>query len=281
MRLTPRSHDRDAAGLTYVYPVVSRRARGVSVGINLNPNSACNWRCIYCQVPGLSYGLGPPIDLELLRRELRDMLADLVHGDFMERHVPEPSRRLNDVAFSGSGEPTSSPVFAEAVLVAREVLTELGLLGEIQVVLITNGSLLHKREVQRGLAVLAESNGVVWFKLDSATEAGQRALNGNAAGVERTRTNLRLATELCPTWIQTLVLARGGAPPSPAERSAYLGFLREELARGLRLEGVLLYGLARPSYQPEAPELAALPAEWLESFAAEIRALGLEVRVSP
>ena len=46
-------HDRNAAGLRYVYPVVSRRAGGVSVGINLNPNNACNWRCVYCQVPRL------------------------------------------------------------------------------------------------------------------------------------------------------------------------------------------------------------------------------------
>ena len=39
-------HDRDSAGMTYVYPVISRRAGGVSVGINLNTNKACNWRCI-------------------------------------------------------------------------------------------------------------------------------------------------------------------------------------------------------------------------------------------
>ena len=280
MRLTTRLHDRDAAGLTYVYPVVSRRAQGVSVGINLNPNAACNWRCVYCQVPGLSFGVGPPIDLDLLGRELRQMLGAIVHGDYLERHVPEGSRRLNDVAFSGNGEPTSSPQFAEAVLLVREVLAELGLLGRIQIVLITNGSLVHKREVQRGLAALAESNGVVWFKLDSATEAGRRAMNDEGAGLERARTNLRLAAELCPTWIQTMALARKGAPPSDEERRAYLAFLRDELARGLRLEGVLLYGLARPSHQPEAAELSPLPAAWLEAFADEIRALGLEVRVS-
>jgi wyosine [tRNA(Phe)-imidazoG37] synthetase (radical SAM superfamily) len=55
-RLTVADHDRGSAGLTYVYPVVSRRAGGVSVGINLNVNNACNWRCIYCQVPGLTRG---------------------------------------------------------------------------------------------------------------------------------------------------------------------------------------------------------------------------------
>jgi hypothetical protein len=35
--LTSINHDRNSAGMTYVYPVVSRRAGGVSVGVNLNP----------------------------------------------------------------------------------------------------------------------------------------------------------------------------------------------------------------------------------------------------
>jgi len=40
--LTVTDHSRESAGLTYVYPVLSRRSGGVSVGINLNPNNACN-----------------------------------------------------------------------------------------------------------------------------------------------------------------------------------------------------------------------------------------------
>ena len=58
-RLTVTDHSRDSAGMTYVYPVVSRRAGGVSVGINLNPNNACNWACVYCQVPDLARGTAP------------------------------------------------------------------------------------------------------------------------------------------------------------------------------------------------------------------------------
>ena len=83
-KLTVRDHDRDAAQMTYVYPVVSRRAGGVSVGINLNPNNACNWRCIYCQVPDLQRGAAPEIDLKLLDAELMALLTDILHGDFMQ-----------------------------------------------------------------------------------------------------------------------------------------------------------------------------------------------------
>ena len=86
--LNVREHDRDSAGMTYVYPVVSRRAGGVSVGINLNVNNACNWRCIYCQVPQLTRGGPPPVDLDLLRRELEAFLADVLRGAFMATRVP-------------------------------------------------------------------------------------------------------------------------------------------------------------------------------------------------
>ncbi len=68
--LTTQDHSRDVAGLTYIYPVLSRRAGGISVGINFNVNNACNWRCVYCQVPGLSVGSAPDIDLLKLREEL-------------------------------------------------------------------------------------------------------------------------------------------------------------------------------------------------------------------
>ena len=42
----------------------------------------------------------------------------------------------------------------------------------------------------------------------------------------------------------------------------------------------LLYTLARPSLQPEAPRLAALSAQQMEAFAGRIRALGVETKVS-
>ena len=108
-RLTVTDHDRDAAGLTYVYPVVSRRAGGVSVGINLNPNNACNWRCVYCQVPELVKGAAPPIDEDRLEAELRGMLGEARREAWLAQHVADPAhRQLVDVAFSGNGEPTTS-----------------------------------------------------------------------------------------------------------------------------------------------------------------------------
>jgi len=280
VKLTYDDHDRDRAGLVHVYPVISRRARGLSIGVNLNPNNACNFRCVYCQVPDLKAGKAPEIDLELLERELRGFLDEVVHGDFLERCVPEGLRRVNDIAFSGNGEPTTAERFDEIVELAGRIVTELGLAGKLKLVLITNGSAVHRTEVQRGLARMSELSGEVWFKVDSATDEGLARINGFRGGAARQRENLKLSCRLCPTWLQTCLFSMDGAAPSAAERAAYLELLRWIASEGLPLRGVQLYTLARPSCQPEAERLSPLGAEALEERAREIRALGIEVSVS-
>jgi wyosine [tRNA(Phe)-imidazoG37] synthetase (radical SAM superfamily) len=280
-RLTVADHDRGSAGLTYVYPVVSRRAGGVSVGINLNVNNACNWRCIYCQVPDLIRGAPPPVDLDKLERELSGFLHDVLHGDFLAARVPVEARRLNDIALSGNGEPTSAREFESVIDLVGEVRRQTGVPDAVKTVLITNGSLMQRAGVQAGVRKLEALNGEVWFKVDRATRSGLRKLNNIRTDVARMRANLEIAVHLCPTWIQTCLFAIDGFPPEEAEQRAYLDFLREGVADRLPLQGVLLYGLARQSFQPEAKRLSALPFAWLDAFAERIRVLGLEVKVTP
>jgi len=279
--LTPIDHDRDSAGMTYVYPVVSRRAGGVSVGVNLNPNNACNWACVYCQVPDLVRGTAPEIDLAQLESELRAMLADILHGDFMQTRVPEGARRLNDIALSGNGEPTSAKAFPEVIELIGRVMADFDLIGKIKLVLITNGSLIDRPRVQDGLAKMAALNGEVWFKFDSATASGMRSINQTRISPEKQFERLAVAAQLCPTWLQTCVFAFDGAPPSEAEQAAYLAAVTRTRQQQIPVQGVLLYGLARPSMRPQASRLSALPAAWLEAFAEQIRAAGLPVKVSP
>lgn len=276
--LTTSDHSRDSAGLVYVYPVVSRRAGGVSVGINLNPNNACNWRCVYCQVPELRRGAAPAVNLAQLDRELRGFLRELVHGDFMATRVPEGARRINDVALSGNGEPTSAKEFEQVIELVEGAMADFDLLGRIRIVLITNGSLVERPGVQRGVARMATLNGEVWFKLDRATREGMALVNGTRGSPARVARNLTTCAALCRTWLQTCVFAIDGSPPSDAERAAWLALVRSVLEGGTRLEGVLVYGLARPSLQPGAERLSNVPPQWLEAFRAEIEGLGLTVR---
>ena len=281
IQLTVTDHDRDAVQRTYVYPVVSRRAGGVSVGINLNPNNACNWRCIYCQVPNLKRGAAPAIDLKQLEAELSALLTDILHGDFMQTRVPQDARRLNDIALSGNGEPTSAKEFPEVVQLIGRVMKRFGLQGKIKLVLITNGSLISRESVQAGLKRMAKLNGEVWYKLDSATREGMTSTNNTRQSLKKTAEHLSLAANLCPTWVQTCMFSLDGVAPSEWEQQAYLAFLARLIQQDVRLKGVLLYGIARKSYQAEAPRLTSLPHTWLTKFAHKIEQLGLTVRVSP
>jgi wyosine [tRNA(Phe)-imidazoG37] synthetase (radical SAM superfamily) len=267
--------------MRYVYPVVSRRSGGVSIGINLNPNHACNWRCIYCQVPDLRRGTGPRVDLVLLEQELQAMVEDVVHGNFMERSVPEGARVLADVAFSGNGEPSTSPDFRASLELAAHVLTDFGLLPGTPLVVISNGSLVQRREIQAALVRLAELGGTLWFKLDAATKAGARLVQDPPADPAEHVARLRRAARLCPTWIQTCLFELDGAAPSEAEQQAYVELVHELTESGAGVRGVHLYTVARPSLQPEAPRIRPLTEAWLRQLAERIEEAGLPVRVSP
>jgi len=276
--LTTTNHNRDVVGLKYVYPVISRRAGGVSIGINLNVNNACNWRCIYCNVPNLTRGTPPPIELDVLEQELRAFLTEVLHGDFMQRFVHEEDRQLKDLAFSGNGEPTSAKEFPQAVALVEKVLRDFGLLGNIKVRLITNGSLLDKPLVLEGIKLLAKCNGEVWFKVDAGSKDAIARINDVTLNPQSHIQRLKICTEACPTFIQTCMFALDGSPPSEEDILAYLALIDQ--VKDV-IQGVHLYGVARLSEQPEAGRLSRLSPEWLEAMAQRIRQLGLTVYVSP
>jgi wyosine [tRNA(Phe)-imidazoG37] synthetase (radical SAM superfamily) len=274
--LTVHDHSRDSAGFTYVYPVVSRRAGGVSIGINLNPNNACNWACIYCQVPDLVRGAAPVIALAQLETELRSFLTQTIHGDWLQQHAH--GLPVQDIAFSGNGEPTSAKEFGAVVAIVGKLLQQFDLTNKIKVRLITNGSLMQQKQVQQAIADMAAINGEVWFKVDRATSEGMAQINQVNDNIEAVRRRLLQCAALCPTWVQTCWFAVDGSPPGEEEFSAYLRFLEQVKDH---IVGVHFYGIARPSMQPAALHLSALPAEQLAAYAEAIRKLGIVVNVSP
>lgn len=276
--LTVTDHNRDVCGLRYVYPVISRRARGVSIGINLNVNSACNWRCIYCSVPNLVRGTPPPIDLIVLEQELREFLEDILHGDFMQQHVDESDRKLKDIAFSGNGEPTSAKEFPLVVSLVEKVLSDVGLLGKIKLRLITNGSMMNKQSVLSAVRHLAQCNGEVWFKLDAGTKEGIARINDVNISPSGHIQRLKNCAEACHTFIQTCMFALDGQPPNESEISTYITCITQVKDA---IQGVHLYGIARPSMQAEAKRLSQLSPEWLEALAQRIRQHNITVYVNP
>lgn len=280
IELTTGNHDRDVAGLNYVYPVISRRSGGLSIGINFNPNNACNWRCVYCQVPNLQLGSAPVLDFDLLADELRFLLQQIKSGEFYARfNVPAEQQVIKDIAISGNGEPTSLQQFDQAVALIAEIAEEAGIFPAAKFVLISNGSLLHRPVVQDGLRILASHHGELWFKLDSATEAGRELINNSKLSQEKLLEHLRIASCLCPTKLQTCMLHYRQVW-SETEKRAYLTLLQELSRREIKIAQVMLYSVARQSCQPEANELLAADAAEMEGFAADIKALGYDVGVS-
>lgn len=277
LKLTTTVHECDVAGLTYVYAVRSRRTGGVSIGVNMSPNNACNWRCAYCQVPGLTRGRSPAIDLDRLEAELEDVLGRGARGELVA--TADGGAEMKDVAFSGNGEPTTSPDFPGAVERIGRVLARTKL--SLPVILITNGSMLGKKPIQAAVRRLGELGGRVWFKLDRATAAGILEVNGTPVPPARHLARLRAAAGLCPTWVQSCFFARSGEAPPPAEIDAYVGAIAGLAREGVPVRGVLLYTLARKSEQPGADELGALDGRWFEALATRLRAAGIaDVRVS-
>ena len=106
-------------GNRFVYAVISQRAHGLSIGVNLNPDKFCNFNCVYCEVDHETIPIDTQIDLDVLAAELEDVLAR-AHSDGMRElpgyeAVPDDLLKLKEVALSGDGEPTLCPMFAKVV----------------------------------------------------------------------------------------------------------------------------------------------------------------------
>ena len=275
--LSIHDHSRELSGLKYIYSVVSRRAGGLSIGINLNVNNACNWQCIYCEIPNLTRGSPPPIELDVLENELRLFLHDIIHGDYMERNVAIEDRHLKDIAFSGNGEPTSAAEFPQVILIVKKILQEFDLLHKIKIRLITNGSLMHEASVLKSIEMLEEINGEVWFKVDAATEETIKTVNQVNLKPNQILERLLNTANICPTFVQTCVFMINGKSPNDKDIDAYIELINK--AKKI-IKGVHLYGLARPSLQPRAGDLGRISEEELKNIAKKLIGLNIPTTVS-
>lgn len=251
-KLTPArqhlEHSRSFETNRFVYPVISRRSGGVSVGINLNPDKVCNFDCIYCQVDRVSAAEVRFVGKDQLLAELDEMLSLVVSGALFEHprfcDTPAVLRRLNDIAFSGDGEPTTYRDFDEIVSACAAV-KQRHKLDDVKMVLISNASMFHRPAVARGLAVLDANRGEIWAKLEAGTEAYYRLVERTTIPFRQILDNIAAAAQVRPLVIQALFMRIAGEPPSPAELSAFCDRLNEITAAGGRLSLVQVYTVAR------------------------------------
>ncbi len=264
-RLSHEMHERGARGGRYVYAARSRRAGGISVGINLDPQATCNFGCVYCEVIPRAGSVGkggrPPIDPAEVARELGEELG--------RWPAPGPGvDTVRDIAFAGDGEPSTFPGFfrlAGLLLDARDARG----FASVPLVLITNGSGLGRPEMVAAHDLFAARGGTFWIKLDAGTEGWYREICRTEVPFDRVLDNLRAAARRHPVVVQSMFLSWHGREPTKGEVAAWTGRLGDVVAAGGRLALVQVYTVARATAEPGA---GALAAGVLEGIAAAARA---------
>jgi wyosine [tRNA(Phe)-imidazoG37] synthetase (radical SAM superfamily) len=242
------AHERQFAGNRFVYPVISRRARGLSIGVNLNPDKVCNFDCIYCQVDRTTTSTTTFVEMPQLLAELDHALALARTGEIFQlakfESTPAALRRVNDIAFSGDGEPTTYRNFDEIIAACAELKHRHGL-DAVKMVLITNASMFHRPAVERGLATLDANNGEIWAKLDAGTEPYYRLVDRTTIPFRQVLDNIAAAARVRPIVIQSLFMRVNGERPSHDEQLAFCDRLNEIITAGGQIRLVQVYTVAR------------------------------------
>ena len=143
------------AGHRFVYGPVASRRLGFSLGVDIIPFKTCTLDCVYCQ-------LGPTLKTTVRRRSFfppREILAQV-------RAALRSGQRIDVITFSGSGEPTLNKDLGDLIRAIKRMT-------RIPVVVLTNGTLLTRRDVRRDLLAA----DVVVPSLDAAASGLFRRVN--------------------------------------------------------------------------------------------------------
>lgn len=253
-----------------VYAVISQRARGLSIGINLNPDKRCNFNCLYCEVNRDTPGRERKVDINVMAGELEHMLTLVHEGRLRElawfRHLPPELLELKEVALSGDGEPTLCPEF-DAVVRELVYIRSKGIFPFFKLVLITNGTGLDFPEVNRGLKLLTREDEI-WVKLDAGTQAHMNRVNRSEVPLWRVLGNALALGKKRPIIIQSLFPLIDGTQASEEEIDQYVERLKELKAGGAQISMVQVYSAHRP---PHHPHCEHLPLKNLSHIARRVR----------
>ena len=245
-----QNHSRSFKENRYVYPVLSRRSKGISVGINLNPDKVCNFNCIYCQVDRNGSAPGISVDISQICRELAETLELIKTGKIFLippfDKVPPELRHISDIAISGDGEPTMFPGFYEVVQEVLKIKEEWEERGHFPLVLITNSTGLNRPKVQDGIDLIYKNNGEVWLKLDAGSEDFHKKVSGSDIQLRVIIQNIKSVSIRHPVVIQSCFFRIDNSPFLVREIEDYCLRLKEIVESGGKIRLIQIYTLARP-----------------------------------
>jgi len=260
-------HNRKFENFRFVYPVISRRAKGLSIGINCTPNGMCSYGCVYCQVNKKDTSAKIPFVYEIVS-ELKEILS-IYNKTKLSKHFPrveEKNRILKDVALSGDGEPTLYPYFAE-------LCEQLKGISEIpKLVLITNAMQMEK---------ILDFDGEIWGKLDAGTDKWLNFINRpkKKINMELIENNLKFAVSKFPLRIQTMLCEANGKTPNEKDIESYAGIVqRIHQVSPKNLLSVQLYSVVRQTAENSVKPLSREFLEGVKNILQEkISNLSIEV----
>jgi Fe-S oxidoreductases len=261
-------------GNRFVYCVISQRAGGLSVGINMNPDKRCNFDCVYCEVDRTLPGGPPRVPVGIMLGELEALLKVVLGGERTEREEIPTGLPFREVALSGDGEPTLAPNFRE-IVEAVAGLRARRIFPFFKIVLITNGTGLHLPEVRAGLEILTVRDEI-WVKLDVGSQECLERINRTRFPLEAILANICELGRRRPVVIQSLFPLVDGRGPDDSEIATYVRCLDDLRRRGTRISLVQVYSAHRPALN--AP-CGHLPLRELSRIAREVRAIGLPAEV--
>lgn len=279
MRETAFDRPRDFLNNRFVYAVISPRAHGLSLGVNMNPDQHCDFDCVYCEVDRRTPPRETTLDVDAMGDELRRTLMFVHQGRLRERStyqaLPDELLQLRHVALSGDGEPTLTPNFTEAVQAVVRVRA-LGGYPFFKIVLITNATGLDRPQVQEGLKYLTRSDEI-WMKLDGGTQSFLNKVNRGNVSLEKVLKHILSLARQRPVVIQSLFPAINGEEPPLEEIEQYAQRLKELKADGAQISLVQIYSAARPVMHGECGHL---PLKTLSQIAQIVRqTTGLKAEV--
>jgi len=272
-------YPRDFLDHQLVYLVVSPRARGLSIGLNLNPDQRCNFDCVYCEVDRQVPLPATRLDVDQMANELRGALDCIHSGQVRDRpsfrNIPRDLLRLRHVTLSGDGEPTQCDQFCEAVQAAVHIRAMSGH-PFFKLVLVTNATGLDREPVIEGLSYF-NTQDEIWCKLDGGTQAYLDQVNRPQVPLERILNNILLLARQRPVVIQSLFPALQGVGPAWEEVETYSARLEQLCAEGAKISLVQIYSATRPMHHEQCGHL---PLRTLSKIAQHVRQrTGLRVEV--
>ena len=272
-------YPRNFIGNRFVYAVVSPRARGLSIGINFNPDKGCNFDCVYCEVDRQIPGNDREIDVDVMARELTETLQATVNGGLKEvplyRNLPDDLLRVRHVTLSGDGEPTLSPRFAEVVRTVAHIRA-LGRFPFFKIVLVTNTSGLDLPEVQEGLKLLTRTDEI-WAKLDVGTQSWMDTINQSQVPLQKILSNILLVARSRPVIIQSMFPSLDDAEPPEVEVEEYAQRLRKLKEAGAQISLVQIYSANRPTHNPRCRHLSLRALSKIAQTVRQVAGLQAEV----